>query len=38
VEAPHFEKLETKKITNYLKKRNFKVIYNNTLNIIFKKL
>ena len=36
VEAPHFEKLETKKIMNYLKNKNFKIIYNNTLNIIFK--
>ena len=37
VEAPHFEKIETKKIANYLKRKRYKIIYNNTLNIIFKK-
>ncbi len=38
VEAPHFEKLETKKIIKYLQCKNFKIIYNNSLNIIFKKI
>ena len=37
VEAPHFEKIETKKIANYLKRKRYKIIYNNTLNIILKK-
>ena len=37
VEAPHFEKLNRKKIINYLKKNKYKIIYDNTLNVIFKK-
>ena len=37
VEAPEFEKVIRKKIINYLKLRNYSIIYDNRLNIIFKK-
>ena len=37
VEAPNFEKKNKEKILNYLKLRKYSVIYDNNLNIIFKK-
>lgn len=37
VEAPDFDKMIRKKILSYLLLKNFKVIYDNKLNIIFKK-
>ncbi len=37
VEAPDFEKILRKSITNYLKINNYKVIYDNRLNIIFER-
>ena len=36
-EAPIFEKLSREKIVNYLKKKNYTIVYDNNLNIIFKK-
>lgn len=38
IEAPHFEKSNRKRIINYLKQKRYKIIYDNTLNIIFEKL
>ena len=37
IEAPTFDKIKKKKITNYLKTRNYIVIFDNNLNIICKK-
>jgi FkbM family methyltransferase len=37
IEAPHFEKLNRQIIINYLTKKKYKIIYDNTLNIIFKR-
>jgi hypothetical protein len=37
IEAPVFEKMIRKNITNYLKIKNYKVIYDNRLNIIFER-
>jgi FkbM family methyltransferase len=36
-EAPDFEKISRKKIIKYLKSKNYIIIYDNSLNIIFKK-
>ena len=38
VEAPNFEKLLRKQIISYLKKNRYEIIYDNNLNIIFKKI
>jgi len=35
VEAPHFEKLVRKQIISFLESKDYKIIYDNTLNIIF---
>ena len=37
IEANEFEKNKKKKIINFLKLKNFKIIYDNNLNLIFKK-
>ena len=37
IEAPDFEKILKKNITNYLKLKRYKVIYDNRLNIIFER-
>jgi FkbM family methyltransferase len=37
VEAAHFNKMGRIKIITYLKKKNYKILYDNKLNIIFKK-
>ena len=35
VEAPDFDKIIRKKIINFLKQKNYRIIYDNKLNIIF---